>query len=644
MAHVDIGQNSVLNVYANIPCTDGQQVVFQSDSARAAYFNNHRVAQYTGMSYIYHDGVVKVEATPGTMINANYISFNNPSFESKPIYARITDWKYINNATVALTYDVDWFQTFMFDFSFKSSLIEREHLSETDWSAAVSSPWRSDIMELNQDEGIVLNNYDVESTDYKSLEGGTGDYYAAILFAQTSVNYNDSNTSDVNTRIAYLMKSFTDITSSSFTLTKRMVLSAGYTNAPVPTAANILFISLNEVLRNSGTDSTVINTTTYPKLSVGDRVYPALMQLLTGAGLTNQILSIACVTPDQIRQLANGEITKTVSPAVGNSNDPKLKRYPFCYLELMSPTGSTTEYTYEGWMGNTPSFKFQTGYDLTTRTAVPRNYLGKTNNYRERFDTSPMLQIPYTTDNYLTYLSSCYQTTADRYTVAGAISNAYTSASNAINLGLGLSAGVADYTGKTNGASVAMASATNSKQYISAQNSQTNANISAANTAMGLASQAGALLTQATGTDSVNLAASGLRGAGTIFGDTMNTADLCTSRQAHPGSAYYSGSSPSIMATMVSQEYQYCQYYPTDATIELFENYFKAYGYKTGRLGVPRVCNYINASGSMPHWATIDGNACTYVKTKSAKIVAPLKPASDYIKAIFDAGCRFVKG
>lgn len=659
MAHIDIGQNSVLNVYANIECTDGQQVVFQSDSARASYFNNRRVAQYTGMSYIYHNGVVKVEATPGTMVNANYISFNNPSFESKPIYARITDWKYINNATVALTYDVDWFQTFMFDFSFKSSTISREHLSESDWSAAVSNPWRADIMELNQDEGIVLNTYDLESTDYAELQSTT-DKYAAFLVSTVSVNYNDNNKDNVNTRLAYFMKSFADrhITSPSFTQYGRMIMRNTETPAPVPQAANIIFIKLDEKIASSGYDATVINDN-YPQISSGDSAIGAFVDLMTGCGLTNQILSVTCMTISQIRELAGASVSKKITPQVGGSSDPKLKRYPFCYLELMSPNGNTTEYTYEGWMGNTPDIYTKTSYDLSGRTAVPYKYLGKTLNYRERFDTAPILQIPYTTDNFLTYLSNCYQASADRYTGAGALSSALSTAKSAVNVGLGLATAGASFAGDSAlaaaqsrmGKTVAFNSGNFNMQesrrnLATAQynSTMTNINSTAASNAMGLAGNVGDIASTFIG-DSNSLAASSLRGAtGMLRGDEANLTDFVTSRQAHPGSAYTSAASPGIMASLVTPEYQYCQYYPTDATIELFENYFKAYGYKTGRIGVPRVCNYINGAGSMPHWATIDGKSCTYVQTNGAKVIAPLKPAADYIKAIFDMGCRFVKG
>lgn len=624
MAHVAIGQNSVLNVYAGIECTDGQQVVFQSDSARANYFNNHRVAQFTGMSYVYHNGVVKVQAGPGTMVNANYISFNNPNFESKPIYARITDWQYINNATVALTYEVDWFQTFMFDFTAKSSLISREHLSESDWSAAVSSPWRADIMELNQDEGITLNPYDYNNTSVYYELKPTKNMYAAFLIAHTTVNYDSSSTNDVNTRLAGFYDAITTtITSESFSADYRMKMNAKYAKkyTAVPLAANMVFIRMDAIVGKAA-DSAFINSTAYPIINTGDYAIDAFVSLLTAAGLTNQILSVTALSEAQIRELAGDMSLSTVltDDIKVAPDDPKLKRYPFCYIEMVSPSGATSEYTLEGWQGQPPQFVTRTSYDLSSRTAIPYYYMGARYNYRERFDTSPMFQIPYTTDNFLTYLSQCYQETADRNTTVGGHLDTATEFTRGE---LQVAGGVmtAATAAKSGYADIAMQGATSVGDGLSA-------------------------MASAVGYSKESMAAGGLRGSSGLIvrGDPAKLTDMVTSRAAHPGSTYHTGTQPSVMAALINPEYNYTVHYPTEATANLFAAYFAAYGYKTGRIGVPRVCNYINASGSMPHWASIDGRSCTYVQTSGLKVIAPLKPAADYIRAIFDTGCRFVKG
>ena len=81
-----------------------------------------------------------------------------------------------------------------------------------------------------------------------------------------------------------------------------------------------------------------------------------------------------------------------------------------------------------------------------------------------------------------------------------------------------------------------------------------------------------------------------------------------------------------------------------DAMTQTVDNYFNAFGYNSGRIGVPRICNFIKASGPAPHFVTIDDGPATYVQTGDMHVVSNLKPASDYIEALFNAGCRFIKG
>ena len=81
-----------------------------------------------------------------------------------------------------------------------------------------------------------------------------------------------------------------------------------------------------------------------------------------------------------------------------------------------------------------------------------------------------------------------------------------------------------------------------------------------------------------------------------------------------------------------------------DAMTQTVDDYFNAFGYNSGRIGVPRICNFIKSSGDAPHFVEIDDGPATYVKTGDMHVVSNLKPASDYIEALFNAGCRFIKG
>ena len=55
--------------------------------------------------------------------------YRNSSYGNKWFYAYITDMKYINDNLTAISIKTDVYQTWCFDLTFKSSFVEREHVS-----------------------------------------------------------------------------------------------------------------------------------------------------------------------------------------------------------------------------------------------------------------------------------------------------------------------------------------------------------------------------------------------------------------------------------------------------------------------------------------------------------------------------------
>ena len=80
-----------------------------------------------------------------------------------------------------------------------------------------------------------------------------------------------------------------------------------------------------------------------------------------------------------------------------------------------------------------------------------------------------------------------------------------------------------------------------------------------------------------------------------------------------------------------------------DEYVERFEHYFDIYGYASGRVGTPHVVEYTHG-GEGPEWQTVDGLDVSYIQTNNFKVSGVMKPAADYIAALFDKGCRFIKG
>lgn len=76
------------------------------------------------------DGSIDVEGNPEEYYGYNYVMFQNVNFGSKWFYAFVTNVTYKNASTVNLKLELDYVQTYMFDYDFKPCFVEREHVND----------------------------------------------------------------------------------------------------------------------------------------------------------------------------------------------------------------------------------------------------------------------------------------------------------------------------------------------------------------------------------------------------------------------------------------------------------------------------------------------------------------------------------
>ena len=84
-------------------------------------------------------GTIRIAKQADEIYRYNYMMFKNqipaaqfaPHYSDKWFYCFITDVEYINDNTCEITYEIDAYQTYMFDYTLGMNYIEREH-SDTD--------------------------------------------------------------------------------------------------------------------------------------------------------------------------------------------------------------------------------------------------------------------------------------------------------------------------------------------------------------------------------------------------------------------------------------------------------------------------------------------------------------------------------
>ena len=88
-------------------------------------------ASKTIATYTYQrlDGSIDVEGNPEEYYGFNYVMFQNANFGNKWFYAFVTNVSYKNASTVNLKLELDYVQSYMFDYTIKPCFVEREHVN-----------------------------------------------------------------------------------------------------------------------------------------------------------------------------------------------------------------------------------------------------------------------------------------------------------------------------------------------------------------------------------------------------------------------------------------------------------------------------------------------------------------------------------
>lgn len=152
--------SSTINLYSGVDIDMEEQLAFSSRANQLAYFGSKLVRAQTPCTMVRKTGMLRIELDnqlKSQIKSCNYISFINPDFDNKEVYGRILDYDYVNNETVDIAYGIDYWQTWMFDVTFKDSYIEREHLSETLFNLAENNPYSINIPEFRTAETLPIN-------------------------------------------------------------------------------------------------------------------------------------------------------------------------------------------------------------------------------------------------------------------------------------------------------------------------------------------------------------------------------------------------------------------------------------------------------------------------------------------------------
>lgn len=102
---------------------------FANAQAQQTYFQSKIVKSYTDFSYQRKDHIIRIPEIYDTICHCNYVMYQNSQYTNKWFYAFIDKMDYINDDRTDVTISTDVIQTWLFDYTLKSSFVEREHVS-----------------------------------------------------------------------------------------------------------------------------------------------------------------------------------------------------------------------------------------------------------------------------------------------------------------------------------------------------------------------------------------------------------------------------------------------------------------------------------------------------------------------------------
>lgn len=162
---------TVVHLLSNVPLSlnETNQLWFDTVTAQQTYFSGKVSRTYNQFTYQRKErNYVAVETNAELLYNVNYMMFQNSNFANKWFYAYVTEIEYKNHNTSWVYYEIDPFQTWLFELNFKQSFIEREHTPRYN---ADGTPVINTI-----DEGL---NY---GSEYKIIDDSSYKNYGDTIF------------------------------------------------------------------------------------------------------------------------------------------------------------------------------------------------------------------------------------------------------------------------------------------------------------------------------------------------------------------------------------------------------------------------------------------------------------------------------
>lgn len=673
--------NTEVSFFRQVPIANGVTPIFRNYGEQLAAFNSKRVLVSTKTLYInMSQGYFDFNTNGGELDNliqfCNYIGFFNNYFENKHFFCKISGLSKLSTNTTRVSFTVDAFQTFMFDFSMKSSLIKRQHLSEPQWQRALANPFRNDIQELTTDEGMGFTSADEVSYwdgRFTPEDGISQNGFKGVLGTHGGTTDRSVDGGPLGGQVV-LGVDYGGDNRSSGSISPALAVSAKLVDSNTGSAKAYWYNMLSVVNIGSNFskgffflqytseywDGVMLKPNTYgtpTKEHIGANDYVLEIQkassLTTITSLRNiyilpsWVVMGAKASPKDMQFPLRGigaYSDYNDIPGYGTITDPKLRRAPFRFIRVTSPGGDDIELPLEKFSDPlNPYFTMQSDFTADpVMYMIPRNYDGANTAWTNAVSFGNYPTMPHFTNAYQSYITeqnrqriladtASAKAARDRTqkpfkdSALGKVLGAIPVVGDAVNNTLSTLQKGFDFTGRAGSAAAGfMMDGPEGAIKGATQDAFEDAALAQAYAQMGGTGNGKQM--DATFGDSYEGVYAHQRSAFVGLGEYTN------------GSLYNLG----MMKGYDAFEFRHVTYKPE--IIKGVDKILTVYGYRCDYYSTPRVYDYIRNINETPRFVSVDGMVFTYCQTENAGVYGLQDWANTAIEAVFNAGARFTRG
>lgn len=371
----------------------------------------------------------------------------------------------------------------------------------------------------------------------------------------------------------------------------------------------------------------------------------------------------------------------------------KLFQFPYSYLRITTPTGDEKELHYENFLslGDSNNFNKETSkpefllngnivttpridiipvaykslglpYGSILSSSTTDNYDKRANCY-EKVSFKAIPQVPYMTDSYLTYLSSVASTLMRDNTQMKKLEYQSTAAS------LEADSFATDMSGANQLWNTLSGSIDPFVKFDTDLNKKHELNFgSYGDYAAGIMKDAGNMYSLAIQQDNISRSQQQLLLSAQMYNqsDDLSIANLennaivinnPSAKRSFACSDYHAGSIDGVeyLEDVSTMDFLVTRVVIRKDILQKYDMFFKAYGYNSGRTGIPRIAAFLNGSvdnSEIPYFSSFERDGAghylpiTYIKTRNIDIHCPfgIKIIEDYFKTMFNGGQQFING